>query len=237
MNTVRQEHIDGIGDIRVQKKRGVRRISLRLHASGEVRVSQPMYVPFSAGIVFAKSHREWIAKQKRTLQPLQLYDGMQIGKTYIVRTQVSKTVRTRLGGHELTVYTPDTSLLNLTVKEVALIKKAIKRAVNIDAKQLLPLRVLTIAERTGLSYKNITIKPLKSRWGSCSNNQELTFNCYLMMLPDECIDYVIVHELAHTRHMNHGKAFWAEVERIAPTYQTTRRKLKQLQPSVHAFYV
>ena len=237
MNAVRKEHIDGIGNVRIQKKRGVRRISLRLHASGEVHVSQPFYVPFSTGIIFAKSHSEWIKKQKLKQQALHLYDGMQVGKYYTLRTNAANKVRTRLSSNELTVYAPDASLNNLTTAELALIKKAIKRAINAEAKQLLPHRIKEISERTGLPYKGIAIKPLKSRWGSCSNKQELTFNCYLMMLPWDCVDYVIVHELAHTRHMNHSKEFWSEVERTLPTYKTIRQKLRQLQPSVHAFYV
>ena len=213
MNSVRLEHIVGIGDVRIQKKRGVKRISLRLHSSGEVRVSQPYYVPFKAGIIFAQSHSDWINKQRHKHQTLRFYDGMKISQRTILRLHYAENMRTRLHGTELAVYAPYATLDDLCGNEVILVKKAIKRAVNAEAKQLLPSRVSAISARYEFAYHTIAVKPLKARWGSCSHRRELTFNCYLMMLPWECIDYVIVHELVHTRHMNHGNVFWNEIAR------------------------
>ena len=66
----------------------------------------------------------------------------------------------------------------------------------------------------------------KSRWGSCSAKGNLNFNCLLMRAPEEILDYVIVHELCHRKEMNHSDRFWAEVEKVMPSYKERRKWLK-----------
>ena len=79
----------------------------------------------------------------------------------------------------------------------------------------------------GVSYGRITIRCQKTRWGSCSAKGNLNFNCLLMLAPPEVADYVVVHELCHRKHMNHGAAFWSEVARILPDYARHRAWLKE----------
>ncbi len=78
-----------------------------------------------------------------------------------------------------------------------------------QAKQFLPKRVEALAHKFGFGYNKITVKDIRSRWGSCSSLNNLNFSIYLMHLPDELVDYVILHELCHTVHRNHGPHFWA----------------------------
>lgn len=95
-----------------------------------------------------------------------------------------------------------------------------------DAVSYIPERVSFYAREIGVNYGRITIRNQKSRWGSCSSEGNLNFNCLLMLTPAEIIDYVVVHELCHRLEMNHSPYFWAEVERILPDYKKRRKWLK-----------
>jgi predicted metal-dependent hydrolase len=226
-----------IGLVRVQKKRGVKRISMRLHSSGEVRVSQPFYLPYSAGIYFAKSHKDWIVKQKQKTVELDIYDGMYIGKKHILQLQPASKLSTRVSNDVITITAPQIVLDTNSPEFTIAAKRAIKRALQKEASELLPHRLQTLATEYGYSYTDCKTKPMKSRWGSCSNTKIITLNCYLLMLPQEIIDYVILHELSHTKHMNHSAAFWNEVAKSTPSHKQLRAELKKLQPKIHAFYV
>ncbi len=94
------------------------------------------------------------------------------------------------------------------------------------AKRIIPPRVRKYAEIIGVDYGSITIRMQKSRWGSCSAKGNLNFNCLLMRAPEEILDYVIVHELCHRKEMNHSDRFWAEVEKVMPSYKERRKWLK-----------
>ena len=95
------------------------------------------------------------------------------------------------------------------------------------AKETITKRVIYFARLMGVSYRNITIKEQKTRWGSCSSNGNLNFNNRLLFVPKELVDYVVVHELAHRKEMNHSNAFWNVVEKYMPDYKERRKKLRE----------
>ena len=96
-----------------------------------------------------------------------------------------------------------------------------------EAARLIPLRAACFAPMVGVSYGRITIRHQKTRWGSCSAEGNLNFNCLLMLAPPEVLDYVVVHELCHRKDLNHSERFWAEVSRVMPDYQMHRKWLKK----------
>lgn len=94
------------------------------------------------------------------------------------------------------------------------------------AKPLIVQRAEYYAPIVGVSYGRITIRAQHSRWGSCSSNGNLNFNCLLALVPPEVLDYVVVHELCHRKQLNHSPAFWQEVEAVLPDYRIYRNWLK-----------
>lgn len=92
---------------------------------------------------------------------------------------------------------------------------------------VIPEKVKKYAPIVGVTYGRITIRNQRSRWGSCSSKGNLNFNCLLMLFPEEVINYVVVHELCHRKHMNHSAAFYAEVERVFPEYRKCQKWLKE----------
>ena len=85
------------------------------------------------------------------------------------------------------------------------------------------------AARMGVSYGRITVRDQRSRWGSCSSKGNLNFNYRLYYLPEELLDYIVIHELAHRLHMDHSPAFWAEVAKLCPDYKKRRKMLPPLE--------
>ncbi len=95
------------------------------------------------------------------------------------------------------------------------------------AKEQIPRRVAYFARQMGVTYGRVTIREQKTRWGSCSSKDNLNFNWKLMLMPEDVLDYVVVHELAHRREMNHSERFWAIVAEVLPDYRERRRRLKE----------
>ncbi|GAG91378.1 unnamed protein product, partial [marine sediment metagenome] len=87
-------------------------------------------------------------------------------------------------------------------------------------------RVEIYAQLNGYAFKRFRITSAKTRWGSCGPHGSLNFSYRLIMAPIEIIDYVVVHELAHLRIMNHSKTFWGEVQKLMPDYDVQRKWLK-----------
>ena len=79
----------------------------------------------------------------------------------------------------------------------------------------------------GLSYNRVCIKDQRTLWGSCSTQGNLNFNWRVVMAPPDVLDYLVIHELAHLREMNHSRSFWREVSSFCPEYQSHRRWLRE----------
>ena len=95
------------------------------------------------------------------------------------------------------------------------------------AKLDIPKRVEFYAKKIGVTYNKITIRCQHTRWGSCSSKGNLNFNCLLVLLPDEIIDSIVVHELCHIKQMNHSARFYAEIDKVFPNYKQCHLWLKQ----------
>ncbi|HBB27250.1 TPA: hypothetical protein DCZ36_01985 [Candidatus Gracilibacteria bacterium] len=113
------------------------------------------------------------------------------------------------------------------VREASVEQVMITKWYRKQAQQHLNERVAHFSEKHGLKYEQIRITSAITRWGSCSGCNNLNFPWRLLMAPEKVIDYVIVHELAHTVHKNHSSRFWTLVESIMPDWKTHRTHLQE----------
>lgn len=229
--SVKQVDIPGVGPVSLYKRRGVRSIRLSIGHEGEVRVSLPYWVPYGAAAEFAASKREWI--KSKQVAPIYLRHGSRIGKAHhiaFVPSNSHRSLATRITGDgEIRVYIPPhLSTEHAEVQKAA--QRASIRALKQQAEKLLPQKLQALALRHGFAYRNVSIKQLKSRWGSCSDQGNIALNCFLMQLPWELIDYVLLHELVHTRIMAHGPRFWDELAIYVPNLKAIRKEIKTHRP-------
>ena len=108
-------------------------------------------------------------------------------------------------------------------------KTFLKNSTEIDraeARKKLVVRLNELSEKHGFRYNKVFLKNQKTRWGSCSAKDNINLNMKLVRLPDEMIDYVLLHELVHTRIKNHTKAFWRELDRFVGDAKAKNKKLK-----------
>jgi predicted metal-dependent hydrolase len=194
----------------------------------------PLWTPYRLGLAFSQSKRDWISTQitNRTTQVLS--DSLKIGKSHhlVFRQEASITTpRTIIRGTEVIVsYGPNQTSTDSAVQKVA--QAACLRALRLQSKALLAQRLQQLALIHGFPYNHVTVKRLKGRWGSCDQHNDIVLNLYLVQLPWELIDYVILHELLHTKVLHHGATFWYELEKVEPKVRQRRKDIKQYRPTL-----
>ncbi len=221
-----------IGLVSVTKKRGQKTMRLRVTAKGEIQVSMPWILPKAQAVNFILSKRDWILEQQAETSFVP-YNGMLFGRTQqLIIRENSDQSRPKQDGRYLIVHFAGT-YERTNPEHVKTIQKAIMKSLRVEAEKILLPRLRELADLYGFSYKSSAIKQVVGRWGSCDSNKHIVLSIYLIQLPIEYIDYVIIHELTHTQHMNHSADFWETVAEFCPEYKVTRKKMKQLRPRIY----
>lgn len=226
--------VPGIGPVEAVKRKGNRSIKISIVPPGKVRLSLPYWTPYAAGIAFVQAKADWIKTHLETQSVSPLQPGQAIGKAHHLRFEQSGTgevITSRVRGGEVVVtYPPSLTWEAASVQAKA--RQASIRAMRKQAEGLLPARLRRLAELHGFTYKSVAVKQLKRRWGSCDQHKNIVLNLYLMKLPWELIDYVLLHELNHTRHLNHSSAFWDDMALLLPNVPAIRKQMREQQASL-----
>ncbi len=218
--------------VAVYKHRGSRSLRVSVKIDGEVRVTIPTWATYLVGVRFAESRKEWISEHSQT--SVILVDGQSIGKAHHLHFYAETSsikVTSRLRGSSIDITHPTV----LDVGDAAfqkVVQKACIRALRQEAEQLLPQRLASLAALNGFKYGSISVKQLKGRWGSCDQRSNIVLNLFLMQLPWELIDYVLLHELTHTHVMKHGPDFWLALRTVLPNVDERRKQIKNYQPTL-----
>lgn len=221
--------VEGIGRVRVSRRRGARTMRISVTQNGEVRLSIPFRVALRDGVQFLQEKQGWL-KQHQTEETF-LENGARIGKAHTLVVLASRSTKssTKITRDVVMVKIPEDMDVDTVQKKLS---AAANKVLIAEAAALLPQQLLHYAKTYGYHVRSVGIKPLQSRWGSCSNRGDIILNSYLMQLPWPLIDYVLMHELAHLQHHDHSAAFWAGVEAMLPDYKKRRAALKKYPTAV-----
>ena len=105
------------------------------------------------------------------------------------------------------------------------------------ARQLLPPLLARVARQTGLSYQRVSIRSQKTRWGSCSSRGNISLNDQLLFLPPDAVEYLMIHELCHTRHLDHSPVFWALVQSHCADFRRHEKRLGDSRSQVPDWFL
>lgn len=230
----KQVDIPEIGTVTLYKRKAVRTIRLSVTAQGQIRVTMPYWVPYEAGLRFARSRSDWIQQQLEAHSTL-LLNGQIIGKmhhlSFTVAPPEALKITSRVTHAEVRVSYPKAYQTSDPAVQAAAAKASI-RALRSQAELLLPSRLKGLAMMHEFEFNSVQVKQLRGRWGSCDAQQNIVLNLFLMQLPWELIDYVLLHELTHTRILRHGPDFWAAMQQVLPDVQVRRKAMRSYRPAV-----
>jgi predicted metal-dependent hydrolase len=209
----------------VSVKRSSRRsISLNILPSGELEVRAPYLTPDFFINRFLSQHDDWITKRlglvhhtnapKKKRQYTEGEEFLYLGTPHILTFGPSKEIIAKNG-----------KILFPEVRKFR-VQKELETWYIHQAKTIITQRVALLSQEMGVTYQSLYFSDTKSKWGSCSHDNNLQFNWRLVMAPALVLNYVVVHELTHITHKNHSLTFWKAVEKYNPSYKQQRKWLK-----------
>jgi len=214
--------------VAVKRSALARRISLRIDPARGAVLMLPVKARLAEGERFLLAHRVWLAERLARLPgPVALADGATVpllGVPHPVR---------HVPGARRGVWVEDSEILVSGLPEH--VGRRTADFLKTEAKRLIAPRAQDMAARLGRKPGRITVKDTKSRWGSCSSSGDLAFSWRLVLAPEQILDYVVAHEVAHLVQMNHSPAFWAVVESLVGDHRPARRWLKINGAGLHRF--
>jgi len=219
--------------ITIKLNRRARRLIVKVHPStGEVTVVAPSQRALNHALEFARSESNWIARRLAEVPaPVAFGPGARIpfrGEEHIVEAADAGPAPVWIDDGE------GRRIIRVSGRS----EHAARRLLDYlkrEARKTLIARTGELAQRIGLTPKRITVRDTESRWGSCSADRALSFSWRLILAPDFVLNYVVAHEVAHMRHMNHGVRFWNLVRELVGEIDTPQAWLSANGPLLHRY--
>ncbi len=206
------------------------KISLKIDRNGQVIVTAPRLVPEFLIKKFVQQQTDWITNNQKKIANKLSFIGQDFidvfGKKY--RLKITSSL-----GPSKVILQKDELIIELhNLKQAFKFEPnnpptVLTRFLKNTAQHYITERASILSKKMNLSYRKISFKTQKTRWGSCSSTKNLNFNLRLVHFKPAIIDYVIIHELAHLEQMNHSQKFWDLVEKYQPEYRIHRGWLKR----------
>jgi predicted metal-dependent hydrolase len=211
-----------------------RRISIRVRPMGKISVSFPARESLKNAELFVLDKRDWIMESMTKMAKIAnlntIFDEHTDFSTRFHKLKISaesrENIKAKIGKGLIDVrYPMEASVTDASVQ--AGIRKAIEATLRLEAKEFLPQRVSILAQKHDFQYNEVVIRNNKSVWGSCSSRKKISLSLHLMRLPDHLIDYIILHELSHTREANHGPGFWQLLDKVSGNAKGLDNEMKK----------
>ena len=237
MSSEQKLNLDGI-PITLYRSKKAKNINISIRPFKGVSVAVPRLASFRQAKQFVVLRKHWI--EKHAAQMKQFEDRQTVfnwDTQFNTKYRTLNLIKSKIDvisynytENQIVVQIPESeSILNSDVQDF--IVNAIEKTYRLEAKAYLPNRVEKLAKTYDLVYKKVKINNAKTRWGSCSSENNINLSLQLMRLPDYLIDYVILHELAHTKVKNHSTQFWYFLDAL------TENKAKKLDKELKSYYL
>lgn len=206
---------------RVRASERARRLAVRVLPGGFVEVVVPPGTRPRTVQQFVTRHRRWIEHKVLQYRPLDAAPA----------DRLPERIRFAASGHAFRVHyltasgpprlfaDGETLRVHGDLGRTVLVRHTLQRFALRMAHAVLAPRLAALSAATGLVYRRLQVRRQRTRWGSCSRTGTISLNACLLFQPPEVVDYLLVHELAHTRHLNHSRRFWALVARHEPRWR------------------
>lgn len=223
-------YIQDVGDVSFIKSKRAKNARITIKPDSIVRVTVPYLMPYWMAKRFVTEKKIWIIKniakqEKRRKEGLTIFDEKTEFRTnlhqLVIKREGHNSMQSSVTNQNITVTIPmEADVYSTEVQQF--IRKSVEESWRVEAKNKLPYRTEELANKFGFDYGKVTIRNSKSRWGSCSSINNINYSLHLMRVPEELQDYVILHELAHTKEKNHQAPFWNLLDSV------TNGKAKEL---------
>lgn len=223
-----------LGEVILRRHAWSSGVSFKMSVRGEIIASAGKATPLVFIKQAVRSKRREIAALKQHYSSPRYDVNQPIGKSHRLEISLAPSlIDPKVQTHQrvIQVWLNQADDINQPQLQ-SLIQDEVIKAHRKEAKAYLPRRLKLLAERHGYSYQRNRFTHASTRWGSCSSSGTISMNIALMKLPLDLIDYVLIHELCHTKQMNHSDKFWTLVASHDPAYKLHRRQIKTFSPSL-----
>ena len=229
----RELFFEGLGNIVFRKNPRARRLVIRVKSNGQVSVTIPYLGSFRKAALFVEKKADWILRVQKKFEKntdlKTLFNEQTVFNTAYHKVHINRylgvKIRKKKENGILTILVPETG--NLESQDIQeKIRKIILDTWREEAREMLSKKLQKLAAKHNFRYGEMKIKNMRTRWGSCSKKNTINLNLHLIRLPDHLQDYILIHELAHTVHKNHGKEFWKLMDDLTVDGKSLARELR-----------
>lgn len=234
-----QVNIDGV-EVTLFKSTRAKSLNITIKPFTGVRVSVPNSVSFDKAKTAVRDRMSWVKNNLSRIQKAEdkftYFASNTNFSTRSHKLELKKgnveSIKVSVGENKITGVYKNQSDLDSNSSQLE-IRKGIENAWRIEAKEYLPQRASELAKHHNFQFKKVSIRNAKTRWGSCSSDNNINLSLHLMRLPDPLIDYVILHELVHTKIKNHSSDFWRLLDSVSGNAKRLDREVKDYRIQIY----